>query len=750
MSSLNDSQTSFYVVSKLNTIEFEPNYRPNPPQPYCLHKKPFTYTFSVSPGPKFLRLHFNPFSHSSFHASKALFSVSANHYTLLKTSISSYSECKVDGFDCYTVKEFCINVNDDEDDYQVMLNVTFTPSPDVSDSFAFVNKIEVISMPSNLYIRNGVFLPLIGESSSYYYINNSRALEMMHRVNIGGDLITSHGDTGDQFQINHSLAVPEYVAPDPVYASARGVGSASNKDVARWSLPVDSGFIYLVRLHFCEISSEIQNVDQRVFHVYIKDQVAEDQADIFRWGHGAGNPVYRDYIVKVSGHTTKGRKNLSLSIQNGNSSINETAILNGLEIFKLSDFNNSLAGAFSFGTRKFEASRTDDPKALLDITAIIFWSISCMFCISILLMFLEQLRRFFRQSPFPSPNCKSFPFDELKLATNNFSDALLIGAGGYGKVYKGSVHGETNNIVVAIKRANPCSNQGINEFETEILLLSQLRHCHLVSLIGCCKENNEMILVYDYMANGTLRDHLYNTNNPPLSWKRRLSICIGAARGLHYLHTGAKHRIIHRDVKSTNILLDKDWVAKVSDFGLSKIGPNMLSQSNTHVSTMVKGSFGYLDPEYYKRQKLTEKSDVYSFGVVLFEVLCARPAVLQATTVEEEHEKVNLAEWALHCYRSGTLDQIIDPFLQGKIDPTCLMIFTEVARKCLADKGCERPTMGEVLWNLEQAWLQQLDGETDDMKISGELPVIVELQNGGGSDPTPGIEFSEIIVPIGR
>ncbi|XWS38066.1 hypothetical protein CRYUN_Cryun19dG0099100 [Craigia yunnanensis] len=284
-------------------------------------------------------------------------------------------------------------------------------------------------------------------------------------------------------------------------------------------------------------------------------------------------------------------------------------------------------------------------------------------------------------------------------------------------------------------------------------MLSKLRHGHLVSLIGYCMENKEMILVYDYMAHGTLRDHLYKTDKPPLPWKQRLRICIGAARGLHYLHTGANHTIIHRDVKTTNILLDGNWVAKVSDFGLSKIGPNLLTQSNTHVSTVVKGSFGYLDPEYYRRQKLTEKSDVYSFGVVLFEVLCARPAILPVIEKgEDEHEKVNLAEWAMHCCQSGTLDQIIDPYLQGQIDPTCLKTYTDIARKCLVDRGSERPTMGDVLWNMEQALLQQQEKKPDKTS-SNELPLIVD---GGqhfcfdDSDPTPGIEFSDIMIPTGR
>ncbi|XP_006367156.1 receptor-like protein kinase HERK 1 [Solanum tuberosum] len=301
------------------------------------------------------------------------------------------------------------------------------------------------------------------------------------------------------------------------------------------------------------------------------------------------------------------------------------------------------------------------------------------------------------------------PFVALQEATNNFDESLVIGVGGFGKIYRVLLCDGTK---VALKRYTPESNQGLQEFQTEIEILSKFCHPHLVSLIGYCDENNEMILIYEYMENGNLRNHLYGSDLPSMSWEQRLEICIGAARGLHYLHTNA---VIHRDVKSLNILLDENFVAKISDFGISKKGTE---PDQTRVTTIVKGTVAYLDPEYYLSSLVTEKSDVYSFGVVLFEVLCARPAMDSSRS----RKMFSLANWAMECQKNGQLERIIDPNLVGKIRPDSLRKFGETAVKCLADYGVDRPSMGDVLWKLEYALHLQEPVIQDDPAEHSTIP----------------------------
>ncbi|KAL0452236.1 UNVERIFIED_CONTAM: putative leucine-rich repeat receptor-like protein kinase [Sesamum latifolium] len=284
-----------------------------------------------------------------------------------------------------------------------------------------------------------------------------------------------------------------------------------------------------------------------------------------------------------------------------------------------------------------------------------------------------------------------FSYDELKKCTNNFSDNNQIGSGGYGKVYRGVL---ANGQVVAIKRAQLGSKQGGLEFKTEIELLSRVHHKNLVGLVGFCFEQGEQMLVYEFMPNGTLRESLSGRSGLHLDWKRRIRIALGSARGLAYLHELANPPIIHRDIKSTNILLDDNLTAKVADFGLSKL---VSDTSKGHVSTQVKGTLGYLDPEYYMTQQLTEKSDVYSFGVVMLELITAKQPIEKGKYIVREVRVAMDKTDETHCGLSG----MIDPAIRNT---PCLIgfpRFLELAIQCVEESASDRPTMGEVVKSLE-------------------------------------------------
>ncbi|GJS08279.1 receptor-like protein kinase FERONIA [Tanacetum coccineum] len=220
------------------------------------------------------------------------------------------------------------------------------------------------------------------------------------------------------------------------------------------------------------------------------------------------------------------------------------------------------------------------------------------------------------------------------LAINNFDETLVVGKGRSGKVYKGNVSNGSSLVVAAIKRMDSTYNQGADELWSEVEMLSTFRHCNIASLIGYCNQGEEMILVYEYIPNGSLYDHLHKLVTP-LSWLQRLNICIHAGHGLHYLQTGIEVGVIHRDIKSSNVLLDESWTAKIADLGLAMIVP----RNQTYIeSDAIKGTFGYSDPDYCYTGKQTRKSDVYASGVVLFEVL----------STQSLKEFVRTAEACLH------------------------------------------------------------------------------------------------------
>ncbi|XP_023756267.1 leucine-rich repeat receptor protein kinase HPCA1 isoform X1 [Lactuca sativa] len=282
-------------------------------------------------------------------------------------------------------------------------------------------------------------------------------------------------------------------------------------------------------------------------------------------------------------------------------------------------------------------------------------------------------------------------FEELKRCTNNFSEENLIGSGGYGQVYKGTLD---SGHVVAIKRAQQGSLQGAHEFKTEIELLSRIHHKNVVALVGFCYEQGEQMLIYEYISNGTLKDNLTGKAGMRLDWVKRLRAALDSAKGLTYMHELANPPIIHRDIKSTNILLDDNLIAKVADFGLSKL---LGDDSKGYVSTQVKGTLGYMDPEYYMTQQLTEKSDVYSFGVVLLELLTARSPIHKGKfIVKEVNEAIG---------KSGDLNglyRILDPSLGSSQNLGGLTEFLNLAMSCVRDSGVERPKMGEVVREIER------------------------------------------------
>ncbi|XP_030952572.1 LEAF RUST 10 DISEASE-RESISTANCE LOCUS RECEPTOR-LIKE PROTEIN KINASE-like 1.4 isoform X5 [Quercus lobata] len=282
-----------------------------------------------------------------------------------------------------------------------------------------------------------------------------------------------------------------------------------------------------------------------------------------------------------------------------------------------------------------------------------------------------------------------FSYDELEEATNNFDTSRELGDGGFGTVYYGKLH---DGRVVAVKRLYENNLKRVEQFMNEVEILTKIRHKNLVTLYGCTsKRSRELLLVYEYIPNGTVADHLHGNRSKSglLTWPVRLSIAIESAEALAYLHVSD---VIHRDVKTNNILLDEKFQVKVADFGLSRLFPTDV----THVSTAPQGTPGYVDPEYYQCYQLTDKSDVYSFGVVLIELISSLPAV---DTNRHRHD-INLSNMAVNKIQNHALHELVDPYIGFEKDYTVKRMTTSVAElafRCLQQERDMRPSMDEVL-----------------------------------------------------
>ncbi|XP_065632094.1 LRR receptor-like serine/threonine-protein kinase IOS1 isoform X2 [Quercus suber] len=305
---------------------------------------------------------------------------------------------------------------------------------------------------------------------------------------------------------------------------------------------------------------------------------------------------------------------------------------------------------------------------------------------------------------------RQFTYPDLLRITNNFE--RILGKGGFGTVF----HGCIENTQVAVKMLSASSVQGYQQFQAEVKLLMRVHHKNLTTLVGYCYEGTNMGLVYEYMANGDLEAHLSGENTNILSWEARLQIAMDAAQGLEYLHHGCKPPIIHRDVKTTNILLNEKFRAKLADFGLSKIFP---TDGGTHVSTVVAGTPGYLDPEYYITNWLTEKSDVYSFGVVLLEIITNRPVI------ERSKERTHISQWVSSMLARGDIKNIVDPKLDGNYNVNSVWKAVEIAMLCLSPTSSKRPTMDQVVAELKECVqteiAQRKDRYEDESKDSFDM-----------------------------
>nr|GEU49528.1 wall-associated receptor kinase-like 14 [Tanacetum cinerariifolium] len=335
-----------------------------------------------------------------------------------------------------------------------------------------------------------------------------------------------------------------------------------------------------------------------------------------------------------------------------------------------------------------------------------------------------------------------YHYREISRATNSFSDKQRLGVGAYGTVYAGKL---SSNEWVAVKkiRQRDSDGNGNDKVMNEIKLISTVNHPNLVRLLGCCIEKGEQILVYEFMPNGTLSQHLQKERGKGLPWTVRLTIATETAQAIAHLHSAMNPPIYHRDIKSSNILLDYNYKSKVADFGLSRLG--MLDDS--HISTAPQGTPGYVDPQYHQNFHLSDKSDVYSFGVVLVEIITA----LKVVDFSRHHSEINLAALAIDKIGKGCVDDIIDPFLEPNRDAWTLSSIHKVAElafRCLAFHRDMRPSMTEVADELEQIRISGWNTMDDNATMSSSV-VSVSSSPYNGSEKSLGGTIVKKVVAIG-
>lgn len=319
-------------------------------------------------------------------------------------------------------------------------------------------------------------------------------------------------------------------------------------------------------------------------------------------------------------------------------------------------------------------------------------------------------------------NVPFYPYRTIEKATENFSETHRLGTGAYGTVYVGTL---SNGNLIAVKKIKHPDPETISQVMNEVKMISSVSHPNLVHLLGCCIDKGEQILVYEFMPNGTLSEHLQRQRGPGLPWTIRLAIATETAKALAYLHTQVEPPIYHRDIKSSNILLDFQFNAKIADFGLSR----SIMTDCSHISTAPQGTPGYVDPQYHQNYHLSDKSDVYSFGVVLMEIITA----MRVVDFNRGQSEINLAALAVDRIAKGKVEEIVDPFLKVKKDGWVfgsVHKVAELAFRCLAFHRDMRPSMVEVADELEQIRVSVWAPEDGEVEMCTASPLVGDGKEG--------------------
>ncbi|KAK7401755.1 hypothetical protein VNO78_13483 [Psophocarpus tetragonolobus] len=441
---------------------------------------------------------------------------------------------------------------------------------------------------------------------------------------------------------------------------------------------------YTVNLHFAEImffnDKTFNSLGRRIFDIYIQGQLMKKDFNIVEEAGGIGNAIIKPFTVVVTNNTLEVRLYWA---GKGTTSLPSRSVYGPLisAISVESDFTPPLENESSISTGVVVGIVAAVVVIIILILAILWWK-GCFGKKSSLEKELIGL----------DLRTGLFTLRQIKTATNNFDDANKIGEGGFGPVYKGHL---SDGTLIAVKQLSSKSRQGNREFLNEIGMISALQHPHLVKLYGCCVEGDQLLLVYEYMENNSLARALFGPEEHQikLDWPTRYKICVGIARGLAYLHEESRLKIVHRDIKTTNVLLDKDLNPKISDFGLAKLD----EEDNTHISTRIAGTYGYMAPEYAMHGYLTDKADVYSFGIVTLEIINGR----NNTIHRPKEESFSILEWAHLLKERGDIMDLVDRRLGLDFNKEEAIVMIKVALLCTNVTTTLRPAMSSVVSMLE-------------------------------------------------